>query len=78
MWCFVLWYVDYSVHVEADFFGVGGPVLVAEAVRVLSVVARFEGVVAGADGALLNQHLAGGCLDLWGGRKVAVSLSCFV
>jgi len=52
------------VHVEADFLGVRGPVLVAEAVGVFAVLSRFEGVVGGADGALVEFLDARGVFDL--------------
>jgi len=40
-----LGHVDDAVDVEADFLGVGTPVLVVEAVRVFAVFGRGEGVV---------------------------------
>ena len=43
------------MHVEADFFRVAGPVLVAEAVGVFAVVLGVEAVVAGRDGGLVDE-----------------------
>lgn len=39
--------VDDAVDVERDFFAVGAPVLVAEAVGVLAVVLGFKGEITG-------------------------------
>jgi hypothetical protein len=44
--CFRFGYVDNTVHVERDLFGVGAPVLVVEAVSVFSVFFGIERVVA--------------------------------
>jgi len=52
------------VDVEGDLLGVGTPVLVAEAVGVLSVVLGVEGVVAVADALVVDLVAAAGVLDL--------------
>lgn len=49
-----LWHVDYAMHIEADFFGAGGPGLVAEAVLVFAVVTGVEAVITGGDGAVVD------------------------
>ena len=64
MRCFALWHVYNPVDIEANFFGVGGPVLIAEAVGVSAVGLGIEGVVAGADGALVDLVVARRVLDL--------------
>lgn len=52
------------MHVEADFFGICRPMLVAEAVGVLSVLVSVEGVVPGGHGPLVDTVLAGRVLNL--------------
>lgn len=56
--------VDDAVDIEADLLGVGGPVLVAEAIGKCAVAGGVEGVVAGADGGLVDLVRAAGLLDL--------------
>jgi hypothetical protein len=46
LWRLGLGYVYDAVHVEADFLGVGAPVLVVEAVGVFAVFGSGERVVA--------------------------------
>lgn len=63
----VLGHVDDAVHVEADLLCVCAPVLVVEAVGVLSVFGGGEGVVARGDAALVDLVGARGGFDLRGG-----------
>ena len=57
-------HIDYAVDIEGDFFCIGGPVLVAEAVGVFAVHRGIEGVVAGAYGGLVDLVGAAGLLYL--------------
>lgn len=52
-WCFRLWDVDNAVNVERDLLCVCGPLLIAEAVGVLSVVLCDERVIASRNAALV-------------------------
>lgn len=63
-WRLALRDVDDAMHVEADFFGICRPMLVAEAVGVLSVLVSVEGVVPGGHGPLVDTVLAGRVLNL--------------
>lgn len=56
--------VDDAVHVEADLFRVRGPVLVAEAVRVLPILRGVERMVARADRGLMYLVVTLRFLDL--------------
>ena len=60
----VLGDVDYAVDVERDFLGVCAPVLVVEAVRVLSVFGRVERVVTVGYAALVDLVAARGSFNL--------------
>lgn len=62
--CLVLRYVDNAVHIEANLLAVGGPVLVAKAVRVPAIVLGVEGVIARADRSLLDFMATAGVLNL--------------
>lgn len=53
------------MDVEGDFFRGGGPVFVGEAVEEFAVGVGVEGMVAGGGGALVNDVVAVGVLDLW-------------
>ena len=53
------------MDVEGDFFRGGGPVFVGEAVEEFAVGVGVEGVVAGGGGALVDDIVAVGVLDLW-------------
>ena len=63
LWRIALRHVDYTVHVEADLFRIRRPMLVAEAVCISAVFSCVEGVVAGADGSLVDDVVAGGRFD---------------
>lgn len=65
-------HVHDAVHIEGDLLGVGGPVLVAEAVRVPPVHGRDEGVVSARDGAFVRLVAVGWVLDL----ALLCQLSC--
>lgn len=54
LWRLRLGNVDDAVHVEADLLRIRAPMLVIEAVSVLSIFGRGEGVVAGRHAALVN------------------------
>ena len=62
---FAFWDVDDPVDVEGDFFSGGRPVFVGEAVEEFAVGVGVEGVVARRGGALVDDVVAVGMLDLW-------------
>lgn len=59
----MLGHIDDAVHVEADLLRVGAPVLVVEAVRVLSVLSCYEAVVARRHASLVLLVRPRWCLD---------------
>ena len=61
---FVLRDVHDAVHIERDFLRAGRPTLVAEAVLVLAVGVRGEGVVFGGDCGFVVLAIPDGVLDL--------------
>ena len=52
------------MNVEADFFGIRGPMLVTEAVHMFSVILGVEAVVAGCYAGVVDYICAGRILDL--------------
>lgn len=52
------------MHVERDLFGVGAPVFVIEAVRVLSILGRIERMVTVGYAALVDLVAARGSFNL--------------
>lgn len=61
--------IDDTMNVEGDFLGRGRPVFVGEAVEVFAVGIGVKGVVAGGDGALVDEVVAFGVLDLAKGNR---------
>ena len=72
LWCLSLWDVDNAVNIKGDLLGVCGPLLVAEAVCVLSVVLGDEGVVAGRNGSLIGFEASNWVVDLGSCQKLAI------
>ena len=70
---FTFWHVYDPVDVKTDFLGVGGPMLVAEAVGVTTVSLGVEGVVARADSALVDLVVARRILDLMTDTSVSLA-----
>ena len=63
-WGFTFGNVDDAVDIEGNLFCGGGPVFVGEAVNIFAVGVSVEGVVARGDGALMDEVVASGVLNL--------------
>lgn len=68
LWRFVFRYIDNSVHVERDVFCVCAPCFVGEAIQKLSVLGRYETVIAARRRLLVYDACAVWVLDLGVGQ----------